>query len=131
MNWEYITQASPAIKIHLFTALAALLFGLFMWARPKGTAAHKMIGRAFIVLMLVTAFSALFIRHINHGQFSFIHIFVPITFLGAYQAVTRIRRRDVKGHKSAVKGMFFGALLIPGMFAFMPGRTLWMLVFGP
>jgi len=35
----------------------------------------------------------------------------------------------MKRHKRAVKGLFFGALLIPGVISFMPGRTMWMLFF--
>ena len=130
MKLEYILNASPAIQIHLVTALVALLLGTVMWFRPKGTQSHKMIGRGFAVFMLVTAFSAIFIRQINNGGFSFIHLFVPLTFLGVWQAVTRIRKGNVKGHMSAVKGLFFGALLIPGLLSFAPGRHLWLVFFG-
>ena len=130
MKWEYITQASLAIQIHLVAALVALALGVFMWMQPKGTARHKLIGRIFVILMLLTAISAIFIREINRGQFSWIHIFVPITLIGAWQTVYYIRRKNVTGHMRSVKGLFFGALLIPGFFAFMPGRTLWMFFFG-
>ena len=130
MKPEYILNASPAIQIHLVAAFLALGLGIAMWMRPKGTRGHKLVGRGFIVLMIVTAFSAIFIRQINNGDFSFIHLFVPLTFLGVWQAITRIRRKDVKGHVKAVKGMFFGALLIPGALSFLPGRHLWMVFFG-
>ncbi len=108
----------------------ALLLGIIMWLRPKGTGSHKLIGRGFVVLMLITAFSAIFIREINRGSFSLIHIFVPVTFLGAWQAVYFIRKKDIKRHKKAVQGLFFGALLIPGLLTFIPGRRMWMVFFG-
>lgn len=130
MKWEYITEASLAVQIHLVTAMIALVLGIFMWLQPKGTPRHKLIGRVFVVLMLLTAISAIFIRDINRGSFSWIHIFVPVTLLGAWQAIYYIRRKDVKRHIRSVKGLFFGALLIPGFFAFMPGRRLWMIFFG-
>jgi len=130
MKLEYILNASPAIQIHLVAAFIALALGCVMWFRPKGTRSHKMIGRGFGMLMLITAFSAIFIRQINNGSFSFIHLFVPLTFLGVWQAVTRIRKGNVKGHMSAVKGLFFGALLIPGALSFLPGRHLWLVFFG-
>ena len=129
MDFTYLAHVPMAVIIHLIVALLALVFGLLMWFRPKGTPSHKLIGRGFIALMLVTATSAIFIRQINNGSFSWIHIFVPITFIGAYQVVSSIRRGEVKKHKRHVQGMFFGALLIPGLFAFMPGRTLWMIFF--
>jgi len=129
MKPEYILNTSLAIQIHCVVAFLALGLGILMWMRPKGTRGHKFVGRGFMVLMLITATSAIFIREINNGSFSFIHLFVPLTFLGAWQAVTRIRKKNVKGHISAVRGLFFGALLIPGALSFLPGRTLWMVFF--
>lgn len=125
-----ITQASLAIQIHLVTALAALVFGTTMWLRAKGTRSHKMMGRLFIGMMVATAISAYFIRSLGDGGFSWIHIFVPITLIGSYQVVSSIRRGDIKRHKLHVRNMFFAALLIPGAFSFMPGRTMWMIFFG-
>ena len=130
MNFDVIANAPLVIQIHIWTGCIALALGIVMWARPKGTRGHKLIGRAFLVLMLITAITAIFIRLINDGKFSFIHIFVPITFLGVWQAVYHIRRGNLKRHKSAVKGMFFGALLIPGVLSFLPGRLMWHAIFG-
>ena len=130
MNFEHILKASPAIQIHLVTALLALVFGIVMWLRPKGTASHKFVGRSFILLMLMTATSAIFIRELNNGTFSFIHIFVPLTFIGSWHVVSSIRRKDIKRHQKHVRNIFWGALLIPGLFAFLPGRHMWMIFFG-
>ena len=129
MNTEYFTQASFAIQIHMLVAVGAFILGLIMFSRKKGTWAHKMTGRAFALLMFLTAFSAIFIRQLNEGGFSWIHIFVPITFIGLYQVISSIRKGNVKAHKRHVLTMYFAALLIPGAFAFMPGRTMWMLFF--
>lgn len=129
MNIQYFTEASPAIQIHMLVAIGALILGIVMYSRKKGTWAHKMTGRAFALLMFLTALSAIFIRQINEGSFSWIHIFVPITFFALFETVFYIRKGNVKGHKRAVLGLFFGALLIPGVFSFMPGRTMWMLFF--
>jgi len=130
MNWNYVTEASTVIQIHLVTALAALVFGIIMWTRPKGTASHKLIGRLFVAMMVITAISAYFIRSLGNGSFSPIHIFVPITLIGSYFIVASIRKGDLKAHKKHVRNMFFAALLIPGAFSFMPGRTMYMLFFG-
>lgn len=130
MHWEYITEASFAVQIHLVTALAAFVFGVVMWLRPKGTLSHKMLGRLFIMMMVVTAISAYFIRSLANGSFSWIHIFVPITLIGSYQVVSSIRKGDLKRHKIHVRNMFFAALLIPGFFSFMPGRVMYRLFFG-
>lgn len=129
MNIEYFTQASPVIQIHMLVAIGAFFLGGAILIMKKGTAGHKMAGRVFGILMLLTATTAIFIRDLNNGNFSFIHIFVPITFVGMYQIVSTIRKGDVKRHKKHVRNMYFGALLIPGAFAFLPGRTMWMMFF--
>lgn len=89
-----------------------------------------MIGRGFVFLMIVMALSAVFIRQLNNDNFSWVHVFVPITPLGAWQVVTKIRRYDIKGHTNAVKGMFFGVLLIPAVLSLLPGRLLYGAFFG-
>ena len=129
MNIEYFTEASLAIQIHILVAVGAFFLGGTILVMRKGTPGHKMAGRMFGALMIVTAITAIFIRQINNGNFSFIHIFVPITFIGMYQIVSSIRKGEVKRHKKHVRNMYFGALMIPGLLAFLPGRTMWMMFF--
>lgn len=80
--------------------------------------------------MVVTAISALFIRQINGGQFSPIHVFVPIALHGAWKAISTARRGDIAGHKRALIGFYLGALTIPGLFAFLPNRLMGTWLFG-
>jgi len=129
MKPEYILDASLAIQIHLVAALVALGLGITMWVRPKGTKGHKLVGRGFVIVMLATAISSFWIREINWGGLSWIHIFIPITLFASWEAIYYIRKGNIKRHKSAVKGMFFGALLIPGVLSMIPGRRLWMVFF--
>lgn len=133
MTISALTEASLAIQIHTAAAILALGLGCLMWARKKGTKSHKMIGRGFIALMVAAAISAIFIRRLAPDTFfgfSLIHIFVPITLIGSWQVVTTARRKDFAKHQKHVRNIFFFALLIPGAFAFMPGRTMWNLFFG-
>lgn len=129
MNIEYFTHASLAVQIHMLAAMGAFFLGAYVLMRRKGTKAHKMAGRVFGLLMLATATTAIFIREINDGSFSWIHIFVPITFIGMYQLVSSIRKGNVKAHRKHVLTMYFAALLIPGLIAFLPGRRMWMMFF--
>lgn len=124
MNWDAFTQASMVVKIHWVAAMLALLLGVIMLMRKKGTASHKLIGRGFIAIMIVTAVSSFFIHEINNGAMSWIHIFIPVTFFASWEAIHYIRKGNVTRHKRAVIGMFFGALLIPGLFTFLPGRRM-------
>lgn len=130
MNIDALLNASVAVQIHTAAAFVALGLGIAMWLRKKGTPSHKMIGRIFVVFMLATAISSLFIRHINNGKFSLIHLFVPLTFYAIVELFYYIRKGNIKKHEKAVKGLFFGALLIPGFLSFIPGRTMWHVFFG-
>ncbi len=130
MNIEAFLSASPAVIIHTACAFGALGLGTAMWLRKKGTPSHKMIGRIFVVFMAITAFTALFITGINGDRYSWIHLFVPLTFLAIAQIFYYVRKKDIKSHQGAARGLFFGALLIPGLAAFLPGRLLWHVTVG-
>ena len=131
MGIEYFFAASLAIKIHIIAALVALGLGITIFTGRKGTSRHKALGKVFLVFMLATATSAIFIRQINNGGFSWIHIFVPVTFFAAWETVYYIRKGNIRRHRNAVTGMFFGALLIPGLLSMLPGRLMSVIIFGP
>jgi uncharacterized membrane protein len=114
-----------AILIHLSTVLPAIPLGLWVLLARKGDATHKLLGRIWAVLMLTAATSAIFIRTINHGQFSLIHLFVPVVFLALFRAIRAARMGQIARHKRLMWTLYSAGLLLPGMFAFLPGRLLW------
>ncbi|HEX4847447.1 MAG TPA: DUF2306 domain-containing protein [Novosphingobium sp.] len=119
-----------AVMLHLATVLPAVPLGAWLMLSRKGTARHKLWGKVWVVLMILTALSALFIRQINGGQLSPIHIFVPMTLWGAWKTVATARRGDIAGHRKQLVGFYLGALTIPGLFAFLPGRMMWTWLVG-
>jgi uncharacterized membrane protein len=85
-----------------------------------------------VVLMAAVAISSFWIHEIRLvGPFSPIHllsIFTPIMLvLGVWYA----RRHKVRGHRITMISIFFGALVIAGLFTFVPGRIMHAVVFGP
>lgn len=120
---------SLAIVLHVATVLPAIPLGGFLLLARKGTSLHKSLGKVWIGLMLATATSALFIK--TGGSFSFIHLFVPITFLGAWNSISTARKGQIAEHKKHIIGMYLGALMIPGVLAFvLEGRLMNVLAFG-
>lgn len=118
-----------AVVLHLSTVIPAIPLGGYLLLARKGGARHRLLGRIWIALMVVTALSALAIK--TSGSFSFIHLLVPLTLWGSYEVVASARRRDFAAHRKAILGLFFGALTIPGIFALiLPGRLLSSLLFG-
>lgn len=119
-----------AVAVHLMSVLPAVPLGLYILLTRKGGARHRLLGQIWMALMASTAISALFIRQLNHGGFSWIHIFVPVTLLSAWAAIAAARSGDIPRHRRRLVAMFLGAMVIPGLFAFAPGRVMAIWAFG-
>ena len=76
--------------------------------------------------------SAFFIHELRWwGQWSPTHLLAVYTLIVLPIAVMRARRHEVGSHRRSMIGLFAGALLIAGLFAFTPGRIMHAVVFGP
>jgi uncharacterized membrane protein len=125
MNFAPIADASLAIKIHLATVLPAFAIGTWLiFFSTKGARWHRALGAVYLVLMTVTAIATFFIRSINNGGFSLIHLFIPLTLFGVFGALWNVRRGDIRGHRNAMLGLYIGGLLIAGSLTLLPGRLL-------
>jgi len=118
-----------AVIVHLATVLPALPLGLYIFLARKGGARHRLLGRIWMALMAVTAVAALFIRHLNQGQFSFIHIASVVTLVGIPLAITAARQGRIAAHRRHLVAMFIGAMLVSGVLSFLPGRIMWNWLF--
>ena len=101
-------QLTPLIAIHMTAALAAVAIGpLALWAR-RGHASHqsrsqrprlhRAAGYAWVTLMLITAFSAIFISDPtlpNIAGFSAIHLLIPIVLGMLFLAFRQLLRGNV------------------------------------
>lgn len=127
MNFAQLLHNKPLIFFHLCTALAALVLGIFIMLRRKGSASHKALGWAWVALMGSTAVASGFIRDYklpNLLGYTPIHIFTVTVALGLPYAVWQIRRGNVMAHRATMRGMFFGGCVLAGMFTLVPGRFL-------
>ena len=114
---------SPAVTLHLASALAAfVLGGLLLTRRVKGDRAHRVLGWTWVGLMLSVAVSSLWIPAFL--RFSWIHVFTVLTFAGLANGVLLARARNVRGHRRAMTGLYAGGLLVAGALALAPGRAL-------
>lgn len=125
---DYRTPAW-AVQLHLATVIPALPLGAWLLWRPaKGDAAHRIGGRVWALLMIVTAIDSFWIRTIT-GGIGPIHLFSVLTLVQLPRAIWFARCGQIDRHLKTMRGVYFG-LLAAGFFAMAPGRTLWMLVFG-
>lgn len=116
-----------AITIHLATVLPCVPLGAYLLLSPKGTRLHKQMGKTWVALMLTTAIAITFVR--GGTDFSWIHIFVPYTFIAAWKVVRTARAGDIPQHRKEITGMYIGALIIPGLFSFLPNRMMGIWLF--
>ena len=131
MTLTPLLQASPTIQIHFFAAIGALALGTVQLAAPKGTLPHRIVGSIWVLLMLVVTVSAFFIHELRvGGLWSPIHLLALFTLAMLPIAVWRAHRHEVERHRRAMLGLFFGALVIAGLFTFVPGRIMHAVVFG-
>ena len=119
-----------ALATHLITVIPAIPLGTYVILSRKGGARHKLLGKIWLSLMFITAISTVFIRNVNDGQFSWIHLFTLLTFVAVPQAIISARQGQIEAHKKHLRNFFIGALVIAGLTAFAPGRTMWQWAFG-
>jgi uncharacterized membrane protein len=125
MNLAPIWDAPLAIKIHLATVAPAFVIGTWLiFFSTKGARWHRALGAVYLALMTVTAIATFFIRSINPGHLTLIHLFIPLTFFGVFGALWNIRRGNIKGHRNAMLGLYVGGILLAGAFTLLPCRLL-------
>jgi uncharacterized membrane protein len=131
MNLAPLAHAPLAIQVHLATVLPAFVIGTWLiFFSRKGAPRHRALGASYLVLMSVTAVAALFIHSINPGGLSLIHLFVPLTLVSVAGALWNVRRGNIRGHRNAMIGLYFGGIVIAGAFTLLPGRLMHRIFFG-
>ena len=114
--------------LHLASILPAFAIGTFMLFKHKGSPLHKIIGRIYLLLMLMTGFTTLFmsakVGPSFFGHFGFIHLFSLLIFYSVPAAYFAARRGNIKAHSMNMVGLYVGGILISGAFVFVPGRML-------
>ena len=119
---------------HLLTVVPCVFLGAFLLIVKKGNKLHRITGRVYMSLMMITAIITLFMpalvgpRLLNH--FGFIHGFSFLTIYTVPTAIIAIKRGNVKSHQKKMVLLYFGAIIIAGGFTFFPGRYLHSIFFG-
>lgn len=131
MSLEPLLQASLAIQVHAFAAMTAFVLGLVQIVGPKGTLPHRFVGWMWVVLMTVVAVTAFWIHELRMiGPWSPIHLLSFVTLGTLPFMVMAARRHKVDAHRTAAFSLFFGALIIAGLFTFVPGRIMYEVIVG-
>jgi uncharacterized membrane protein len=131
MSFAPLLDAMAPIPLHAFAAMAAFALGIIQFAAPKGTLPHRTIGWIWVALMAAVALSSLWIHQIRlFGPWSPIHLLSIFTLVMLPLGVWRAHRHQVSAHRRTMIGFFTGALVIAGLFTFVPGRIMHAVLFG-
>lgn len=120
-----LADLPPVIAVHLVAALAAVVVGAVALTVRKGTPVHRGAGYTWVLLMAVTASSAVFIRATdlpNLFGFTPIHLLILTTGYGLWRGVREARRGRLGAHRRAMQITYVSACLVAGAFTLLPGR---------
>jgi uncharacterized membrane protein len=113
---------TPIIVTHTAIAVAAMGLGAFAFTRQKGSPIHKLSGRIWVALMIAVAGTSYWIR--STGTFSWIHGLSIAAVVSLAIAVFLARKKKIRAHQGWMLGIYFGALVLTGLFTLMPGRLI-------
>lgn len=118
-----------SVQLHVAAAVAGIVTGALIFLLPKGTGFHRLLGWSWVGAMTVVAVTSVVMIFDLSTGINALHIFTAMTVLSLWGGLAGIRRGNVKQHAASMAGLYVGGLLIAGLFAFMPGRTMWQVLF--
>jgi uncharacterized membrane protein len=113
---------TPIVIAHAAIAVTAMGLGAFTFTRVKGSSIHKLSGRIWVALMVAVAMSSFWIR--STGNFTWIHGLSIAALISLAIAVTLARKKKIRAHQGWMLGIYFGALVVTGLFTLQPGRLI-------
>jgi uncharacterized membrane protein len=133
MSLQPLLDAVAPIPLHAFAAMAAFVLGIVQLIAPKGTLPHRVLGWIWVILLATVAISSFGIHTDSYRlwrNWSPIHLLSILTPVMLVLGVVSARRHRVRAHAITMISIFTGALVIAGIFTFVPGRVMHTVVFG-
>ena len=119
---------SAWLTLHLMTVIPAVPLGAYVLIRRKGDRLHKLLGRAWALMMIGAALSSFGLKGLT-GGFSWIHLLSILTLVTIPRGVIQAMRRDFLSHQRSMT-LTYAGLVGAGLFTFVPGRLLASWLFG-
>lgn len=127
-----LLAAPPLIQLHVAVAATAVVLGAYQLLAVKGTTNHRRRGWIWVVLMALVAGTSLMM--VSNwpliGPFGPIHALSAFALLTLPIAVLHARRHRVARHRFTMLALYFGGLVVTGLFTLFPGRLMYHVVFG-
>jgi uncharacterized membrane protein len=131
MTFAPLTHAPLPIQVHAYAALAAFALGIVQLASTKGTTQHRALGFVWAALMAAVALSSFWVHELRiWGPWSPIHLLSIFTLIMLPLGLWYAHTHRISGHQRTMQGLFIGALIVAGLFTFVPGRIMHKVLFG-
>lgn len=125
MTLAPLLTASLSIQIHVVATMLLISLTIAIFTTPRGRGAHKTLGYAWVILMMLAALSSFWINEIRIlGPFSPIHLISLYVATTICVALYAARTKKIALHRKAMKGMVYGGLIGAGAFTLLPGRIM-------
>jgi uncharacterized membrane protein len=99
------------IASHAVAAALCLVLGPFqIIRRPKGDAAHRLVGRTWAVLMLYVAAGSFLFGGYDTGIAIFLRVLAAWTLCSVTLGVIMARRGNIHRHRGFMVGTYFGLI---------------------
>ncbi|WP_041860966.1 DUF2306 domain-containing protein [Candidatus Puniceispirillum marinum] len=126
-----LMMAPMPIAPHAFMAFAAVAVGAEQMFTRKGTKRHRWLGYAWCGMLFFVAVSGFFIHTIKlWSLFSPIHFLSVLTIVALTRAIWCARTGRIHQHQRIMASLFWLALVVTGLFTFLPGRIMFAVVSG-
>jgi len=119
MTLTPLIEASPAVQRHVVTVLPSFILGTWLiFFSRKGSAHHKLLGKAYFLLMAATSVASFFVHERMPDSpilgLSPIHLLAAFVLFALWRAFAAAKRRDIQTHRIWMLGVYVGSLIING-----------------
>lgn len=92
----FLAAKPAALSVHFVAAAVAFGSGVCVFATPKGTRRHRMVGRVFVAAILVAALTGFLIYEIfgRISPFHLLSVFTLVTVIGGVRAIRKATPRE-------------------------------------
>lgn len=121
---------NPFLIIHLLTVIPSLFIGFIVLYVPKGGDTHRVLGRIYVICMLITCISSFFIKSSDglirlFDFFGILHLLCIVIIALVIRAIWAIQRGRIARHKKYMICSYV-LLVIASLFANLtPNRLMY------